>query len=168
MIAIFNRQRGKKINSRLLKEIASAILTELEIADAEMEINLVGAMEMAALNKTFLQHEGLTDVITFDYSVGQASSLSHAKLKKKMDRQDACPTLRGEIFICVDEAIVHAKQFETNWQSEIVRYIIHGILHLLGYDDSRADFRRKMKRAENSLLRSVSKKFSFAQIARRR
>ena len=51
---------------------------------------------------------------------------------------------------------------------DIVRYIIHGILHLLGYDDSRADFRRKMKRAENSLLRSVSKKFSFAQIARRR
>jgi len=153
---IANRQRVKKIDSRLLKKIAATILAELEIADAEMEINLVGAMEMAALNETFLQHEGSTDVITFDY---QNSEPGFQKPESE---------LRGEIFICVDEAILQAKKFKTNWQSEMVRYVVHGILHLLGHDDLRADLRRKMKREENLLVRKLSKKFSFAQIAQRR
>ena len=48
------------------------------------------------------------------------------------------PKIHGEMFICVDEAIVQAKKFKTNWQSEVVRYIIHGILHLLGHDDLNA------------------------------
>ena len=42
--------------------------------------------------------------------------------------------LHGEIFICVDEAIPQAKEFRTSWQSEIVRYIVHGVLHLLGHE----------------------------------
>jgi probable rRNA maturation factor len=75
--------------------------------------------------------------------------------------------MHGEIFICVDEAIVHAKKFKTVWQAEIVRYIIHGILHLLGHNDLKPDLRRKMKREENRLLRHLSKKISLAQIAGR-
>ena len=46
-------------------------------------------------------------------------------------------TLHGEIFICVDEAVLQARKFRTSWQSEIVRYLVHGVLHLLGHDDSR-------------------------------
>ncbi len=57
------------------------------------------------------------------------------------------------------------KKFKTNWQSEIVRYIVHGILHLLGHDDLRVAARRKMKREENRLVRLLAKKFSLAQIA---
>ena len=68
-LAIANRQRTKKINLRLLKQItAKALLDELKIPDAALEINLLGAEEMAALNETFLKHEGSTDVITFDYA----------------------------------------------------------------------------------------------------
>lgn len=153
-IVIANRQRVRKINSRLLKEIVAAILAELKIENAEVEINLIGAMEMAALNETFLGHEGSTDVITFNYQE------SESRIQN--------PELHGEIFVCVDDAISQAKKFKTNWQAEVVRYVIHGILHLLGHDDLRAGLRRKMKREENSLLRGLSKKFSFAQMARRR
>jgi len=153
-LVIANRQRVKKVDSRLLKEIASAVLAELEIEHCELEINLLGAKEMAALNETFLNHESSTDVITFDYSEGK-------KLRHNVG-------VSGEIFISVDDAITQAKEFKTNWQSEIVRYVVHGILHLLGHDDLRADLRRKMKREENALLLRLSKKFSFAQIARHR
>ena len=66
-ILICNRQRTKKINSRRLKEIAEALLAELQITKAELGINMVGAREMALVNETFLQHEGPTDVITFDH-----------------------------------------------------------------------------------------------------
>jgi probable rRNA maturation factor len=164
-IVISNRQRTKKVNLRLLKQITQALLVELKIENSELGVNLVGAKDMAALNWKFLRHEGSTDVITFDYAnVAQASRLPKEPLKREIRRRDACATLCGELYVCVDDAVFQAKHFKTSWQAEIVRYIVHGVLHLLGYDDLTPDLRRKMKRAENLLLRQLSKKFSLAQI----
>jgi probable rRNA maturation factor len=165
-IVIANRQRTRKINPHLLKEIAEALLADLKIKEAELGINLVTAREMTLINETFLRHEGSTDVITFDYgsSVGQASRLLSYSKTKNGDRRDACPALHGEIFVCVDEALLQAKQFKTTWQWEIVRYLVHGVLHLLGHDDRHAAARRKMKREENRRLAGLSKKFCLAQI----
>jgi probable rRNA maturation factor len=66
--------------------------------------------------------------------------------------------------VCIDDAILQAREFGTTWQSEITRYIVHGVLHLLGYDDLKPQLRREMKRAENRLMRLLSQKFSLAQI----
>jgi probable rRNA maturation factor len=164
-IVIANRQQSRKLDPRLLRKIAEALLADLEVGEAELGINLVAAREMTLINETFLQHEGPTDVITFDYSAGQASRLLQSSSKKNGDRRDTCPTLHGEIFICVDEAIGQAKRFKTTWQSEIVCYLIHGVLHLLGHDDHLPAARRKMKREENCLLSELSRKFCLAQIA---
>ena len=167
-VTIANRQRVRKINLRLLKKIADALLTELEIKKAEIGICLVAAPEMTRLNETFLKHKGSTDVLAFDYrdSVGQASSLSHSKIPKVRDRQDTYPTLYGEISVCLDEAVLQARKFSTNWQSEVVRYLVHGVLHLVGFDDSSAGARRRMKRAEGRLLCRLSRRFSLAQLSR--
>ena len=148
-LVIANRQRTKKINTRLLKQVVSGLFAELKIAEAELGINLVGAREMTLVNETFLQHEGSTDVITFD----------HAESAKRNQ-------LHGELFVCVDEALLQAKQFGVSWQSEVVRYVVHGVLHLLGHDDLKPDLRRKMKREENRLVRLLAKRFSLAQLAR--
>jgi probable rRNA maturation factor len=164
-IVIANRQQARKIDPRLLKKIAEALLADLEVGEAELGINLVAAREMTLINETFLRHEGPTDVITFDYSAGQALRLFQSSSKINGDRRDACPTLHGEIFICVNEAVSQSKQFKTTWQSEIVRYFIHGVLHLLGHDDHLAAARRKMKREESRLLAGLSRKFCLAQIA---
>jgi len=154
-LVIVNRQRTKKIDTRLLKKIISALFSELKLTEAELGINLVGEREMALVNETFLQHEGSTDVITFDHMenprIGQTSS----------------PALHGELFICVDDAIAQANEFKTSWQSEVVRYIVHGLLHLLGYDDLKPHLRREMKREENRLTRLLERQFSLAQIAAR-
>jgi probable rRNA maturation factor len=166
-LIIANRQRTEKINSRMLKQIARVLFSELEISEVELGINLVGAKEMARVNCQFLQHEGSTDVITFDYhAVGQASRLSHSKNEKNGDRRNACPALHGELFICVDDAVAQAKNFNSSWQSEVVRYVVHGVLHLLGHDDLKPDLRRKMKREENRLVRRLEKRFSLAQLSR--
>jgi probable rRNA maturation factor len=168
-VTVSNRQHARRVDTRRLRQIAKALLAEsLRVEEADLGIYLVAEPEMTRLNETFLQHAGSTDVIAFDYVkvVGQASSLSHSKIPNIGDRQDACPTLHGEIFICVDEAVWQARKFRTSWQSEIARYLVHGVLHLLGHDDSRAGDRRKMKRAENRLLRELSRRFSLAQLAR--
>ena len=156
-LALLNRQRTKKINTRLLKEIVQEVFAELEIESVEsveLGISLVGAREMTLLNETFLRHEGSTDIITFDY---QEPGTGSRKPELK---------LHGELFICVDEAILQAKRFRSTWQSEIVRYVVHGILHLLGHDDLKPALRRRMKREENRLVRRLSRKISFAQLSR--
>ncbi len=148
-VAIVNRQRSRKINTRLLKQMIGELFSELKISEAELGIILVGAREMARVNREFLQHEGSTDVITFDH------------------RDEPLPTdqVHGELFICVDDAIKQAGEFKTTWQSEIVRYVVHGVLHLLGYDDLQPHLRRVMKREENRLVRRLEKRFSLAELS---
>jgi probable rRNA maturation factor len=164
-IVIASRQRTRKINPRRLKQIAAALLADLRIGEAELGINLVAAREMTLINETFLRHEGSTDVITFDYSDSAGGGAGSFK-KKKLEppHVGSCNCIHGEIFICVDETILQAKQFKTAWQSEIVRYLVHGVLHLLGHDDRNAAARREMKREEKRRLAVLSEKFSLAQI----
>ena len=149
MIAISNRQRTgarkKKIDLRLLEKIAAATLEELELEAAELSIVLVGAKEMAALNEKFLQHEGPTDVITFDYAEGTEG-------------------LSGEIFVCPEVAEKQAKEFKTTRQSEVVRYVVHGILHLAGHDDLQPVARKKMKQVEGRLVRELSRRFALSNL----
>lgn len=153
-IVIANRQRTKKVNLRFLKQVVLALFAELKIDHAEFGIRLVGSREMAQVNWEFLQHEGSTDVITFDHSGAMSGGESRG-----------CQ-LHGELFVCVDDAVVQAKEFKTTWQSEMVRYIAHGVLHLLGHDDLKPHLRRKMKLAENRLVRRLEQRFSLAELSR--
>jgi probable rRNA maturation factor len=152
-VVIANRQRMRKINTRLLKQIVRGLFAELKITEAELGINFVGTKEMTKMNRRFLQHEGSTDVITFDYEKPEVRS-QKSELK-----------IHGELFICVDDAISQAKEFGTNWQLEGARYIAHGVLHLLGHDDRHPAARRRMKREENRLVRLLAKRFSLAQLS---
>jgi len=165
-IAVVNRQRTRKINLRLLIKITRALLTELEIEKAEIGICLAAAPEMTRLNETFLKHKGFTDVIAFDYAneVAQASRLPRPSNRRQSNSRDGCATFHGEIFICVDEAVLQARKFGTSWQSEVVRYLVHGVLHLLGFDDSSAGARRKMKREENRRLREITRRFPLSKL----
>jgi probable rRNA maturation factor len=151
-LTLSNRQHARKISLHRLKTIAAAALTELEIKHGNLEINLLGTAEMTRLNETFLRHRGSTDVITFDY------------LDTGRGIRSAALSLHGEIFVCVEEAILHARKFGTSWQSEIVRYIVHGLLHLLGHVDWHAGARRKMKREENRVLRELSRRFALSRL----
>lgn len=165
-LVLWNRQRLRRINAPLLRRIVRRLLEEfVGFEDYGLCIHLVAAPEMVRLNETFLRHAGTTDVITFDYAAGRTSRLS-ASLGLKTIRagHDAYPALQGEIFVCVDEAIRQARRFRTSWQAELGRYVVHGVLHLCGYDDRRAASRRKMKREENRLLRLLTARFPLSHL----
>jgi probable rRNA maturation factor len=162
-VSVTNRQRTRAVDSGLLRRIVTVLLAELlKVRQADLAVHLVAAAEITRLNVTFLRHTGPTDVITFDHSAQatQGTACSPRSLSaasspgQLLDGQRA--GLHGEIFICVEEAVDQARRFHTTWQSEVVRYIIHGILHLLGHDDSKPVAREKMKREENRLLRRIS------------
>jgi probable rRNA maturation factor len=162
-VAVASHQHTRKINLRLLEKITRTLLAELELEKAEIGICLVAAPEMTRLNETFLKHKGSTDVIAFDYHTeGRAGSPLPAAKSGALRR--ARPALQGEIFVCVDEAVLQARKFDTSWQSEVVRYIVHGVLHLLGFDDSSAGVRCKMKREENRRLREITHRFPLSKL----
>jgi probable rRNA maturation factor len=150
-LTLRNRQRTRPVATRHLRRMCAALFAELlHLNHAELGLTLVATPEMSRINGQFLHHEGPTDVITFDYS----------------EIPNPGGRLHGELFVCVDEAVRQARRFRTTWQSELVRYVIHGTLHLLGHDDHRAPDRRTMKREENRLLRLLATRFPLSHLAR--
>lgn len=139
------RHLGSYVRVELLQEIALALARELfPKRSRELGVYFVGRKKMAELNEQFLGHEGATDVITFDYSEGQK--------------------VHGEIFICPDVALAQAKEFGTTPQMELLRYLVHGLLHLRGYDDRTAAKRAKMKRAEEKWVRWAATTFPCEKV----
>jgi probable rRNA maturation factor len=158
---LLNHQRRRPIDRRLLGEITRYLLTErFPHEQMELAIHLVAAPEMTRLNERFLQHAGSTDVITFDY----AEAMQDARRTRRNPRRSGPAPLCGEIFICIDDAITQARQFRTTWQSELARYVIHGLLHLHGYDDLNSVARRRMKREENRVLRVIQRQFALQRL----
>jgi len=153
ILAFRNRQQTHLLNLPLLRRLTCHVLEhELGVNQYELGFHFVEPEEMARVNQQFLQHDGSTDVITFD----------HAALET-----DA-PNLHGEIFISVADAVKQAREFGTTWQAELARYIIHALLHLRGHDDVNPAARRVMKREEDRLLRRVFAEFPLAALARTR
>lgn len=146
---IRNRQRAVGIDTPLLRRLLRHLLQdELHLDDFELGVQLLGEDAMARANAAYLRHEGCTDVITFDYT------------------DPAEPgRLVGDLLVCVPEARRQARRFGVTWQSEVVRYLIHGLLHLRGFDDAAPAARRRMKTEENRLLRRTAWAFRLEWLA---
>jgi probable rRNA maturation factor len=61
-------------------------------------------------------------------------------------------------------AVAQSREFGTDWRAELVRYVIHGLLHLLGHDDREPAARRRMKRVESRLLRDIGRRFALSKL----
>ena len=72
----------------------------------------------------------------------------------------------GDLVICLDEARRQARVFGTTWQAEVVRYLVHGLLHLGGHDDLEASTRRRMKRVEDRIVRRLAAGFDFKRLGK--
>lgn len=87
------------------------------------------------LNLTYLQHDTLTDIITFDYT------------------EDRNKGIEGEIYISVERVADNAKELGVAFCDELDRVMIHGILHLVGYRDETEEEEKEMRRLEDECLK---------------
>ena len=150
-LTLRNQQRRFRIDSPFLKSLSRQIIEiNCAVETYELGIILISANRSQELNQSFLQHKGPTDIITFDYAE-ESSTESNIK---------------GELLICPQVAETEATRFKTSWQAEIVRYIIHGILHLQGYDDLNSDDRRVMKVQENRIFKKVARDNELTRVER--
>ncbi len=123
----------KKIKKNKIHDLVKSLSSELKFVVSNLEINIVTQNDILEINKTYLKHNFTTDIITFNYS-------------------DLFNELDGEIFISIDDAFTNSKKFKVSLSDELVRLVIHGVLHLLGYDDQTLADKKVMKKVENKLL----------------
>ena len=130
--------------SRLQSRLETAIAAE-QPQSAELTIQLVDDPEIHRLNKTFLQHDWPTDVITF-FEDSSDSPLPHT-LPLGKDRPIA-----GELVVSVETALREAQAVGWSVEDELLLYCVHGWLHLCGYDDLTDEARPIMRQREREVL----------------
>ncbi|KAF0153402.1 MAG: putative metal-dependent hydrolase [Ignavibacteria bacterium] len=125
-------EKGIRLEKKCVDNLVAKLQDELEFEIESLEFNFVGTNTIVEINKQHLEHNNATDIITFNYS-------------------DESHTFDAEIFISVPVAMDNSKKYRVTPDNELGRLIIHGILHLIGYDDKTASKKRKMKKTENEL-----------------
>jgi len=136
-------RRGLPLLDRArLRRRASRLLRALDLMDAELSIRLADDSEIAAYNARYRGREGPTDVLSFSLVEGR-----HA------ERRGA---LLGDVVISLETAARQARRSRRSLESEVLRLLIHGALHLVGHDHVRAAEARAMRAEERRLWRAVS------------
>ncbi|MDD2707754.1 MAG: rRNA maturation RNase YbeY [Verrucomicrobiae bacterium] len=98
----------------------------------ELTAVFVDDAAIAELNWRHLRHRGATDIITFDYGDG-----------------------RADLFISLDTARRQAAEYRQSFERELTLYLVHGMLHLSGFDDRTPEQRRRMRREESWFLKRL-------------
>jgi probable rRNA maturation factor len=123
-----HRQRRLRVDRLKLVRLASLALAELGSTLDALGLILVNDARMADYNERFHQVAGPTDILTFGYEG------------------------MGELIISTDHAIANAHRFRTTPEREVALYVIHGILHLHGYNDQTPAQRHRMRGAERRFM----------------
>ena len=144
-IWVQNLQKHTRLNSRKLRKAAQRILAELGCPDAELSIAFMDDLQIRELNRQFLRRDRPTNVLAFPMKEGEFGTLA--------------PRLLGDLAISVETAERQSNRFGLKGEGMILLLMIHGILHLLGYDHERSKKEaRQMALKQRQLLRKVLQK----------
>ncbi len=131
-IRLFQIHAEKLLRKRQIKSVIKTVLQNENIRDADnLNVVLTTNAEICLLNYRFFKKNEVTDVIAFPLQE---------------------PDIWGEIYVCVDQAIERAEEFSVTPKAELTRLIIHGVLHLCGYDDSNKKEKEIMHQKEDVYL----------------
>lgn len=153
-IQIANVQDQVEIDESLLKQVAEKTLTAEQVAAAQISIAVVDNARIRVLNRRHLDHDYDTDVLSFLLESEESAPPENGSA---VDPSEETPRGRGkriggEVVISAEMAAATADDFDWSPHDEIVLYLVHGLLHLVGYDDCSDAQRRKMRFQERSLL----------------
>jgi len=136
-IAVQTQQRRLRLDKRFLKKTVRRILEDAGIESAEISIAVVDDPTIAKVHAEFLDDDSPTDVISF--VLGSSPG-----------------RLEGEVVASADTAIARAPQYGWLPEEELLLYVIHGVLHLVGYDDTTPQKRKSMRRMERHYLETCT------------
>lgn len=128
------------LSAKQLKKIISRTCGELNLSALSVFCIFVSDDDLAEMHGTFLHDQQVTDVITFNLGEND---------------------IEGEIYISFDRARTHALQYKVTYEAEIIRLLVHALLHLAGYDDVEETSRKKMKIEEDKLSSKMLASLTF-------
>jgi probable rRNA maturation factor len=141
-IDVNDDQSRVAIDPARLESIATELLQLEEVAAAEISVALIDGGTMRELNRQHLDHDYDTDVLSFLLECDEpTASRSDAP-------RGAGKTIEGEVLISTDVAAKAAVDFGWSVESEVILYMVHGLLHLVGYDDQSDDDKAIMRGRE--------------------
>jgi len=117
---------------RKVKKLVDEIVKSEGKISGEINFIITSDNYLRTLNNEFLQHDYFTDVISFDYSSGD--------------------NIAGEIYISEDTVRRNSTEYNVAFDTEMLRVMIHGVLHLVGYDDKTTAQKQEMRRLENKWM----------------
>jgi len=127
-------------NKTILKKWITSTIEKRKAKAGEISFVFCDDEFLLTINKKFLDHDTLTDIITFDYT-----------------KEDPKQAISGEIYISIDRIKENAIKFSKSFEDELHRVMIHGILHLLGHKDKSKALKLEMTKAENTALAVLKK-----------
>ena len=134
MINFYSETEFNLINeTKISKWIIETILSE-KFKEGEITFIFCDDIYLHKLNVEFLNHDTLTDIISFDNSIGKQ--------------------INGEIYISIDRVLENTTTFQTTFEDELHRVIIHGILHFCGYKDKKEEDINRMRKKEDEALKT--------------
>ena len=116
--------------------LAERVLRAEGARDAALSVTFVGRRRIRTLNRAWLGHDRVTDVIAFNLQGAPAHSRTAARSGPPV-RPSARPPVVGDIYICPEVAAASARRHGVSRREELRRLVIHGVLHVLGYDHPR-------------------------------
>jgi probable rRNA maturation factor len=151
-IEVANQQRCLRVAASRIRRIVRHTLEAESIRRATISIVLVDNRTIHQLNRQHLNHDYETDVLSFLFATEADHAVDEGPIPgpREGDRY-----IDGEIVISAEMATQSAVSFGWSAAQELELYLVHGLLHLCGYDDSTDTERRLMRRRERSILKLV-------------
>jgi len=141
-VLIDNRQKKYKISRTTVQQKTTDILNALDYHDAELSILIVDDPQIAILNKKYLRRNGPTNVIAFPMRTEQFSNIN--------------PELLGDVVISIETAEKEGKSIGISMEERFTQLLVHGILHLLGYDHEKSEKEAdKMEKKSEEILKLI-------------
>ena len=135
-VEVFNAHPRRRVRSAPVRRAVRQVVRLERRRSAAVTVVFIDGRRCARINQKFLGHRGSTDVISFPLEEG--------------------PPTEGEVYVNLDRARRQARTEGVAEANEIVRLVVHGTLHLLGYDDTTAPLRRRMKLREDRYVEALA------------
>ena len=132
MISFYNEANFELEGNNFIQSWVSNVIDEESFKEGDISFVFCNDEYLLEKNIKYLNHNTLTDIISFDYTMGKLIS--------------------GDIFISIERIQENAKEFEVSFKDELHRVIIHGILHFCGYNDKTQEEKELMRSKEDYYL----------------
>lgn len=131
-VQVSNAHPRRRARPGAVAKVVRSVIRSEKFSSASVSVVFIDSRRSRTLNRRYLGHDWVTDVISFPLAPP--------------------PAIEGEVYVNLDRALTQAEGLGLSYGNEVLRLVVHGVLHLLGYDDRSPVRRRRMQRRQEALV----------------